>query len=167
MQDTHQLTLALWIRPRSIGSELPVLISKGGNQQPGAFGGYELILNANDDNDILFANGDYLAYTAAANGSLVNNHLGEWIHIVFTMDTVAQTAQFYVNGQLYANTTSTGDITGVNFDVPNNLYLGEPDPAANGNRVPFDGDMKQINIYNRTLSADEIQKLFSTTRPRS
>jgi hypothetical protein len=166
MQDTHQLTLALWIKPRSIGGGFPVLISKGGNQQPGAFGGYELVLNAVGDNDIVFASGDYLADTTGANGSLVNNHLGEWIHIVFTMDTVAQTAQFYVNGQLYANTTSSGDITGVNFDLPNNLYVGEPDPGANGNRVPFDGDMKQINIFNRTLSADEVQKLFSTTHPR-
>ena len=165
MQDTHQLTLALWIKPSSIPSEFPVLISKGGNQQPGAFGGYELILNANDNSDILFASGDYIASTAGANGSLVNNHLGEWIHIAFTIDTVAQTAQFYVNGQLYANTTSSGDITSINFNVPNNLYLGEPDPAANGNRATFEGDMKQINIFNRALSADEIQKLFSSTQP--
>jgi len=165
MQDTHQLTLAIWIKPTSIRSEFPVLISKGGNEQPGAYGGYELILNASGDSDILFDSGSFMALTSGANGSLVNNHLGEWIHIAFTIDTVAQTAQFYVNGQAFAGTSTLGNFLDVNFNLPNNLYLGVPDPAANGNRASFDGDMRQILIYNQVLSPDEIQKIFTTTKP--
>lgn len=165
MQDTHQLTLALWIKPNSIASEFPVLISKGGNEAPNDFGGYELLLNANGDNDLVFTSGNYEAYTAGAQGTLINQHLGEWIHVAFTIDAAAQTAQFYVNGQAVTNFVSSGDISGVNFDLPNDLYIGQPDPAANGNRARFDGDMKDIMIFNRTLSADEIQKIFSTTTP--
>jgi hypothetical protein len=165
MQDTHQLTLALWIKPNSIPNEFPVLISKGGNEQPRAYGGYELLLNVHGDNDILFVSGGYYADTSQANGLLINSHLGEWIHIAFTIDTAAQTARFYVNGQPVSNFSSIGSISDVNFNVSNNLYIGTPDPAANANRVPFDGDMGQVMIFNRALSSDEIQKNFSSTDP--
>jgi len=165
MQDSRQLTLSIWIKPNSIPREFPVLISKGGNEQPGAYGGYELLLNANGDNDIVFASGSYLAWTDGANGSLVNNHLGEWIHIACTIDTVAQTVQFYVNGQPVAGVSSIGSISDLNFDLPNNLYIGTPDPAANGNRASFDGSMKQIMVFNRALSPDEIQKIYSSPNP--
>jgi hypothetical protein len=166
MQDTHQLTLAIWIKPNSIPHEFPVLISKGGNQPPGAYGGYELVLNWNGDNDITFCSGGFDAWTAQAGGSLINQHLGEWIHVAFTLDTAAQTAQFYVNGGAVTNLGLYGNYSDVNFNVPNDLYLAAPDPAANANRARFDGDMRQIMIFNRVLSADEIQNVFSLTRPK-
>ena len=166
MQDTRQLTLAVWIKPNSVHSEFPVLISKGGFQTPGADGGYELTLNANGDNDLTFYSGSFYADTHQANGSLINNHLGEWIHVAVVVDASAQATQFYVNGQSYTNVFTLGSLTDVNFNVTNDLYIGRPDPAANSNRVPFDGNMRQIMIYDRVLSADEIQKIFSTTRPK-
>ena len=166
MTNTHQLTLALWIKPSSIPSEFPDLIAKGSNQQPNAYGGYELLLNANGDNDLVFVTGGFYADTHGANGSLINNHLGEWIHVAFTMDTDAQTAQFYVDGQAYTNDLVSGTFADVNFGVTNNLYVGRPDPNAPGNRVDFDGDMRNIMVFNRALSADEIQTIFNTTQPR-
>lgn len=167
MQDTHQLTLAIWIKPNSVHYEFPVLISKGGYQTPNADGGYELTLNANGDNDIVFYSGSFYADTQGANGSLINNHLGEWIHIVVTVDTAAQTTQIYVNGQSYANVSIFGNYSDVNFNVPNDLYVGIPDPSANANRVRFDGTIGPVSIYNRALSADEVQKLFSSTTPKA
>ncbi|HEX4264503.1 MAG TPA: LamG domain-containing protein [Verrucomicrobiae bacterium] len=166
MQDTHQLTLALWIKPNSIPHEFPVLISKGGNQPPGAYGGYELTLNSNSGNDILFLSGGFYAETIQADESSINQHLGEWTHVAFTIDTDAQTAQFYVNGEGVTNSMPVGSFSDVNFDVPNDLYFGMPDPAANANRARFDGTMSQIMIYNRVLSAQEIHNIFSRTKPK-
>jgi Concanavalin A-like lectin/glucanases superfamily len=166
MQDTHQLTIALWIKPNSIPHEFPVLISKGGNQPPDAYGGYELVLNWNGDNDIVFCSGGFDAWTAQANGSLINQHLGEWIHVAFTLDTAAQTAQFYINGGAVTNLGLYGNYSDVNFNVPNDLYIGTPDPAANANRSRFDGEMGQIMIFNRVLSAQEIQNVFSLSKPK-
>src|SRR6185312_4135511 len=54
MAQTHQLTYCAWIKPNSIPAEFPDLLSKGGNSQPGAYGGYEISLNANADHDLLF-----------------------------------------------------------------------------------------------------------------
>ena len=164
MQNTRQLTLAVWIKPNSVRSEFPVLISKGGFETAGANGGYEFTLNANGDNDLIFYSGSFSADTHQANGSLINNHLGEWTHVAVVVDASAPTIQFYVNGQSYTNIFTFGSLTDVNFDVTNNLCIGMPDPAANGNRVPFDGSMREIMIFNRALSAADIQSLFTSTR---
>src|SRR5262249_15001228 len=120
----------------------------------------------NGDNDISFDSGSFHADTRAANGSLINNHLGEWIHVAVVVDASAQTIQFYVNGQSYTNTVADGSLADVDFNVTNNLYLGVPDPAANVDRSPFDGDMQQLMIFNRVLSSDEIQKIVSSTQPK-
>jgi len=166
MQGTRQLTLAVWIKPNSVNYEFPVLISKGGYNTPGANGGYEFTLNSNGDNDIMFFSGGYYAYTRQANGSLINHHLGEWIHVAVVADASAQTIQFFVNGQLYTNTGTYGSLTDVNFNVSNNLYVGAGDPVADSSRTSFDGNIRQVMIFNRTLSADEIQKIVTSTKPK-
>ena len=126
-------------------------------------------LNANGDNDIVFASGYTYIATQGAGGSLINNHLGEWIHVAFTINDKTKVAKFYVNGVdpndeydygTYFNTTNQ-----VNFDLPNNLYLGKPDPAQNVNRSSFDGSMENVMIFNRALSPSEIQAVYSDTKP--
>ena len=164
MQQTHQLSYCVWIKPNSIPTEFPVLLSKGGNQQPGDYGGYEVSLNANGDHDLLFISGNYMTGTG---GNWINNKIGQWIHVAFTIDTTAQTAQFYVNGEPTGDTvTLQGGFADVNFELTNNLYLAAPDPAANGNRANFDGDMRQVLLYNRVLTAQEIHDIFSRTNPK-
>ena len=169
MQQTRQLTLCLWIKPDSIPSEFPVLLSKGGNQAPGAYGGYELYLNSHGDNDLGFVSGPFEIDTIGANGKFINNHLGEWIHVAFTLNDATKTAKFYINGQPANDEgdygTYFGSPTPMNFDVSNDLYLGKPDPASHPNRSAFDGAMQQVMIFNRALSAVEVQKVFSTTKP--
>lgn len=166
MQTTHQLTLSLWIKPRSIPSEFPTLISKGAHNSSNTNAGYELTLNANGDNDILFYSGTFEARAANANGSLVNHHLGEWIHIAVTIDATAQTAQIYVNGQPYQNVVTFGNFSDINFDTPYDLYVGTKDPGAAPSFCTFDGTLRQVLIYNRVLSAQEVQNMFSTTLPK-
>ncbi|HZF00676.1 MAG TPA: LamG domain-containing protein [Methylomirabilota bacterium] len=165
MQQTHQLTFTVWIKPNSIPSEFPVLLSKGGNQSPGAYGGYEFLLNANGDNDLLFVSGGTEIVTHNANGRWINNHLGEWIHVAFTIDDQTKIAQFYINGQPTNDAFNEGTSDDINFDVPNNLYIGVPDPASNANRSKFDGTMQNLMLFNRALTAEEIQKIYQSTNP--
>jgi len=162
MAQTHQLSYSVWINPTSIPHEFPDLLSKGGNSQPGPYGGYEFILNSNGDNDVLFVSGPFQCH---ANNQIINTNLGQWVHIAFTIDLDAQTMQWYINGQPVASTLDSGTFTDVNFDMPNNLYVAERDPAANNNRVNFDGQMREVMLFNRALSANEVQMIFSTTGP--
>ncbi len=160
MQQTGQLTYAAWINVNSIGAFFPVLLSKGGNQAPADYGGYEFTLDVSGDHDLLFVSGNFVAYTG---GGLINNNLGQWIHVAFTIDTNAQTEQFFVNGQPVPTTVEVGSFSDVNFNLTNNLYVGRPDPGANPDRVNFDGQMRQVLLYNRALSAQEIQTLALDT----
>jgi hypothetical protein len=169
MQQTRELTISVWIKPNSLPREFPDIVDKGGNQPPGAYGGYELTLNANGDNDLAFDSGNCFIDTQNANGSLINNHLGEWIHVAFTINDKTKVARFYVNGvdplDEYDYGTFFNSTNVVNFDVPNNLYVGRPDPAHNQNRSSFDGSMQNLMIFNRALSAAEIKNIFRSTKP--
>ena len=46
----------------------------------------------------------------------------------------------------------------LNFDLQNNLYIGAPDPASNANRSRFDGEMRNLLLFNRALTAAEIRE---------
>lgn len=158
MQQTRQFTFEVWIKPHSLPREFPVLLSKGGNQPGGAYGGYEFYLNSNGDNDIIFVSGKRYITTLGANGRWINNHFGEWIHVAFTIDDQTKTAKFYVNGRPTNDEYNTGTDEDINFDVANNLYIGAPDPASNANRSRFDGEMRDLMLFNRALTAKEIQE---------
>ena len=160
MQQTRQLTFEAWIKPNSLPREFPVLLSKGGNSPNGAYGGYELALNSNGDNDIMFVSGKRGCSTVGANGRWINNHLGEWIHVACTVDDRTKTQRFYVNGQPTNDEDNNGTDTDINFDVPNNLYIGTPDPASHPNRAKFDGEMRDVKLFNRVLTAEEIHADF-------
>lgn len=169
MQQTRQLTLALWIKPNSIAGPCNVILGKGGNNPGGAYGGYELYLNSIGDNDIIFVSGPYVLDTYGANGRWINNHLGEWIHVVFTINDQTKAAKFYVNGQPtndeYDYGTYFNSESEINFDVTNNLYIGVPDPASNPNRSKFDGEIREVMVFNRALTESEIQKIYNSTNP--
>ncbi|HTB83244.1 MAG TPA: LamG domain-containing protein [Candidatus Sulfotelmatobacter sp.] len=162
MQETRQLTFEAWIRPNSIPHEFPVLLCKGGNQPPKAYGGYELMLNQNADHDLSFISS---SYDFATDGGWVNQHLGEWIHVAFTIDDKSKEAGFYVNGVPTNDGRNHGLSDDLNFDTSNNLYIGSPDPASHPNRARFDGDMRNVTLYNRVLTADEIRIDFETRKP--
>jgi hypothetical protein len=165
MQQTRQLTFEAWIKPNSIQGEFPVLLSKGGNQPPDAFGGYEFYLNGNGNNDLCFVSGERHLSTIGANGRLINRHLGEWIHVAFTLDDRTRVARFFVNGKPANDEDNNGIEEDVNFDVPNNLYIGSPDPASHPNRTWFDGEIRNVTLYNRVLTRDEIDADLEAQKP--
>jgi hypothetical protein len=167
MQQTRQLTFSVWIKPNSIPSEFPVLLSKGGNQQANGYGGYEFLLNANGDNDLVFESGGCEIVTHNANGRWINNHIGEWIHVAFTINDQTKIAKFYVNGQPTNDEFNFGSSDDLNFNLSNDLYVGNPTPGSNANRTSFDGSMRELMLFNRALTDQEIQKIYQSTQPPS
>jgi hypothetical protein len=159
MQQTRQLTFTVWIKPNSIPSDFPVILSKGGNEPGRIYGGYEFLI-ADGENDLLFVSGGTEFITRGANGRWIKNHLGEWIHIAFVIDGQTKAAKFYVNGEPTNDEYNEGSRPSedLNFDLPNNLYIGVPDPASNANRSRFDGEMRDLMLFNRALTAKEIHE---------
>jgi hypothetical protein len=81
----------------------------------------------------------------------------QWNHIVFRYDGSGSFAgmSIYLNGVLCSVTTNS--TFGTPADAANNLNIGA---RANGS-LPMNGSLDEVRIYNRALSAAEIQGLYN------
>src|ERR1019366_6858006 len=78
---------------------------------------------------------------------------GTWHHVAGTYDGVEQ--RIYVDGEVQSRLPWWGEV-GVNS---NDLVIGNSvKPGSN----PFDGQLSDIRIYNRALTAMEVTKLYNT-----
>ncbi|HMB93389.1 MAG TPA: LamG domain-containing protein [Rhodothermales bacterium] len=82
---------------------------------------------------------------------------GEWHHVVFTIDLVANVQNGYVDGSLIGSQTISFT-QAMNNTVP--VTIGA---APNVDR-DFRGQVDDVVIYGRTLTANEIQRLYRYRR---
>ena len=80
---------------------------------------------------------------------------GSWMHIVGVNDVTTNNAYIYINGVAAANRGSRLPYTG-----RGNFTIGKQGEYAGGAEY-FQGALDDIRIYNRALSAAEIQSLYS------
>jgi len=76
---------------------------------------------------------------------------GNWHNVIFTR--VGSTVSIYIDGKL----DNTGTYSGTLYDSTENLKIG------NGNGF-FNGDMSEPKMWDRGLSADEVQQLYLDVR---
>jgi len=86
--------------------------------------------------------------------SVQNTNLNQWTHLVLTFDF--DSLRLYINGQL-DNKTYKG-FNNV-YDALDSIMIGYSANTMNKNY--FKGDMDELKMYNRVLSATEVQNLFS------
>jgi hypothetical protein len=79
--------------------------------------------------------------------------VGNFQHVAGVIDTVGGTMTLFMNGQEVATRSTSGAM--VANDAP--LTIGFSDPGFNFN---FNGLIDEVEIYNRALSASEIQAIF-------
>jgi Concanavalin A-like lectin/glucanases superfamily len=77
-----------------------------------------------------------------------------WTHVAGTYD--GANIKLYINGVLDNTVVTTGPIPTNNLS----LLIGETHPIPNSFDVKFDGMIDEVEIYNRALSASEIQTIF-------
>ena len=70
------------------------------------------------------------------------------------------TLSIYVDGVL---DNVTPNIAAVNATVGANIYIGMDDPNSTDNGYYIQGTLDDIRIYNRAVSASEVQKLYKLT----
>ena len=85
--------------------------------------------------------------------------LDQWAHVVATYDPISEGAKLYWDGQLEGSNTNTGaiDYTGVE-----GLEIG----GANDGTRDTPGPVGPVRIYNRVLTADEVQQNFNSQKSR-
>ncbi|MHC4457061.1 MAG: LamG-like jellyroll fold domain-containing protein [Planctomycetota bacterium] len=78
-----------------------------------------------------------------------------WQHVAVTFDSSTTTPVFYYNGAFQA---STSKINTLPDELDDDLYIGKAGGTYTGGHI--DGLIDDIRIYNRVLSAEEIEELY-------
>ncbi|MFC1481987.1 FG-GAP-like repeat-containing protein [Candidatus Neomarinimicrobiota bacterium] len=145
-------SISAWIKTTSPG-EITVFSLGHGSAQD------ELLLQIEGNNKIGIYNHKQIDnYNVRASSTSVNT--GDWVHVVGVISGGGSPSNLivYVNGIQETGTTLTvGVPTDISDTIPREARLGWRTGEV-GN--PFNGDIDDIRIYNRALSAAEIEALY-------
>ncbi len=87
--------------------------------------------------------------------------LDTWYHIVGVFDRTADTGLIYVNGTKKAESTS------MTIDPVSNAAATKIGCRSDTTDFAFDGIIDEVRIYDRALSASEVQELYEVPEPAS
>ena len=140
------ITLSAWINPKEYqGNWISVLTKGNGNKRQYGF-------EIGSSQWVFYnpANSDVRVITSE---SIV---LNDWNHVAITYTANAITA--YLNGTIVGRMVPTGNI----LEDTGSLYIGIDPPYGS---EYLSGDMDEVRIYNRCLSAAEIRTLANGDQP--
>jgi hypothetical protein len=142
----QEITVSCWIRPSRTSGQYSVFCTNRSNDNST----YNWIFYQHTDG------GEISFHGAAQNKSSYVPVVNVWINVVNTV-TAAGVSTLYVNG------ISTFTVTGYTYGgKPSRLGIG-----ANPSRAePYSGNIANVTIYNRALSAAEIRQNFNALRGR-
>ena len=104
----------------------------------------------------------FVAYNWAGTGDFPDSGIdlltGEWLHLVTVLDNVAPRVDFYKNGEWLAYTNPSQSFIG---NVDRTLLIGKSHDG-----YPHNGSIDEVRIYDRALSASQIQALYLAGLPR-
>ncbi len=89
----------------------------------------------------------------------ITNNVWNYAAVSVSGSIASPTALFFVNGSFYSynlQTMSNTPFTGNNHCIGGNFHIAEY----------FDGNIGQVHIYNRALTAQEIRQNFNATKKR-
>jgi len=115
---------------------------------------------------IAYNNGEIICYACNNNNSFTSNlhypiTAGEWTHVVFALESFGgiSTGRLYMNGVLVDSYTGNA-----NFYFQHTLAVGAGYTNAGNVGNYFNGLIDEVRIYNRVLSAEEIDQLHTLGR---
>ena len=157
LRPTNAITLEMWINPLSLTGTTPrILLSKFDYPVAQPNGIQSSYLLGTTNNGLLF-------FTVSPNGSVRTNTtliasntlpVNQWSHVAATYDGTA--LRLYLNGVLAGQTNYSGGI----FSGSANLGIGII-PFGTSSGWSFSGAMDEVSLYNRALSAAEIQSIVA------
>jgi hypothetical protein len=151
---TNDLTIGAWINRVTNSPDSPpsVILDK---RDVGTGVGYSLsvsygrlVLTLSDQNSQLSTN--YID-----TGALTVPADGQWHYVAVTLSQGTATASFYIDGVL--NSASPVNGAPVNLANTNALWIGDSPLPGNG---PWLGDLDELQVFNRALTAGEIQGIY-------
>ena len=146
---TNSLSIEGWIRPRGDGYS----IFWRGDGRPGLD---PYVLSMQGNHNLRFYIEDESGGYAFVGAEL---NYKQWVHVVATLDGSTGTMNLYTNGTL-ADQTVTSIRPFGNLNPGDSPGVGIGNVNDGGNNFPFIGDIDEISLYNRALSATEAQALY-------
>ena len=145
--DGQEITVSCWIKPSRTSGQYSVFCTNRSNDT----GIYNWIFYQHTSDGAIAFHGD------AQNKSSYVPTINTWINVTNTV-TASGVSTLYVNG------ISTYIVTGYTYGngTPSRLGIG----ADPGGQEPFQGNISNVQIYHRALTADEISTNFNALRGR-
>lgn len=145
---TSSFTIEAWINPSTLFGASKGIVSKGGAL--GTSLRYAVRLNTTGTISLL-TGGSARLTSSTSNPVPVN----KWTHISCTYKSSTNTFAIYINGLLDTSAVVAGAAPPSNTD---SLFIG-----ISGASTPFNGQLDEIRLWNRTLAASEIIKYYRST----
>ena len=165
LNDLPAITISSWVYPKSSGSNNTGYIM----EKSTGFGlnGWFLSIDSAGSSGILTP-WFYRDYDGATNLSRVVSTvnaipLNKWTYFTMTWDGTADATgiKFYINGVETAYTSPTDGVGNIVSDTTSSAHIGANVSANSRN---FNGSLDDVRIYNRALSASEVQQLYNMGR---
>jgi hypothetical protein len=89
---------------------------------------------------------------------------GNWQQMVISYDAASGALRIYVNGALLSESSTSSFLPQTNFGIATSFTLGGPDAnthAGNGWMNALSGNLDEVKIFNKVLSADEVMALYA------
>jgi len=144
------VTTAFWIKTSKTGKQAIFSGANSGNNE-------EYLLYFTSHTQFLFFAGESPSSYVAWNIASIAN--GQWHHVAVVRDDANNRAILYIDGTSQAAKATTLNPLSI---AANGLVIGQEQDAVGGGFDPvqaFAGDFDELRIYNRVLSATEIQTL--------
>jgi Concanavalin A-like lectin/glucanases superfamily len=155
LQITNTITLSVWVSSATyiLGANL---LSKTRIPFGPYTNGYKLFLGESGDGTQFYS--ALIHFPDPGSGTTGNNFAGgvpfttnEWINFTFTLD--GQSAKWYKNGVETFSANNHLPLTSATLD---NFEIG----GLSGGLLNFNGLIDDVAVYNRALSANEVQQLY-------
>ncbi len=148
--ETPSITVSAWINFTAATSSNYDIFQK--KRPYGNYRGYELYINLSNQAQFDIGNGS--AYITGPSSSVSKN---TWTFIVGSYD--GNNINIYVNGTLKSTVANNTGISYSGGSSPG-TYIG----TDSGNANYFTGFMDDVRIYNRALSAAEVQAIYNAQK---
>lgn len=151
--EPQNITVDAWVKANDSPGQFKYIVAKGGNTCAGG-SSYALYTGAN---------GGLLFYVYDGNNFVLSPDYGpsvwdnQWHHVAGTYDGL--NVKLFVDGNLIGS-TATNLI--INYSLhDNNLLFGIYLDCNTNQNFAFKGDVDEIEIFNRALSANEIHDIYA------
>ena len=159
LQILNALTITAWVNQTAISNSVETPIYSKGDQ--GSSRGVVLSIFRNDSSGGysgffgLSSNGTSYATQSSIPYGVIDNYIGEWIHISATYDGAGNT-KIYLNGILQDSDSVTA------FNINNssqNAYIGFDGNTAR----TYSGSISQVGLWQGALTQAQIQSVMEST----